>query len=53
MDGKTFCKNANQMQLLRIRSIEDEVSMKKDTVEKIWFISITNGYYVERNGPQR
>eukprot|EP00943_MAST-04B_sp_MAST-4B-sp1_P004728 g4728.t1 len=32
LDGmvKTFCKNANQMQLLRIRSIEDEVSMKKD-----------------------
>ena len=32
LDGmvKAFCKNANQMQILRIRSIEDEVSMKKD-----------------------
>jgi NEDD8-activating enzyme E1 regulatory subunit len=27
---KSFCKNANQMQVLRMRSIEDEISMKKD-----------------------
>ena len=27
---KTFCKNASQMQALRIRSLDDEISMKKD-----------------------